>query len=802
MIESENVAIPEVLPLLPVRDIVMYPSVTLPLFLGRGMSINAVEKSLSQNRLILVAAQKDLTDEDPLPARIFSVGVVSRIMRMLRLPDGRIKVLVQGLQKARIQQYVQENPCFLVKIEEVQEPVITEITLEIEALMRYVKEEMEKIVSMGRMVPADVLIVLDGIDEPGRFADIACANLGLQVDKGQELLEVVDPIERLKKLSEIVGKEIELLNMQAKILSQAKEEMSKTQREYFLREQMKAIRSELGETDEREEEVRDLRKRIKKAKLPRDIEKEAKKQIERLEMMHPDAIESNMLRTYIEWLIDLPWSNSTQDNIVIDNVRAILDEDHYGLDKVKERILEFLSVIKLKGEMKGPILCFVGPPGVGKTSLGRSIARSLGRSFLRISLGGMKDEAEIRGHRRTYVGAMPGRIIQGLKQGGTNNPVFMLDEIDKIGTDFRGDPASALLEVLDPEQNSGFSDHYLNVPFDLSKVMFITTANQIDTIPPALEDRMELIAIPGYTEKEKVEIAKRHLISKQLNENGLKADGISFSDKVIEKIVQNYTREAGVRNLEREIASVCRKVARRVAENDQRKVHVVPKNLDRFLGQPKFAPDPTLEEDMTGVACGLAWTEFGGDLLYVEASCRRGKKDLILTGNMGEVMKESAFAALTYLKSKTARLAIKESIFEDLEIHINVPQGAIPKDGPSAGVTMAVAMISAITRRSLNRRIAMTGEITLSGRVLPIGGLKEKTLAALRNGIEKIIIPETNLNEVAEFPTYIKRKVAFVPVKDMDGILDLLFPVIPKEKRARPRRRVKSHERSLLLGKA
>jgi ATP-dependent Lon protease len=802
MIESENMALPEVLPLLPVRDIVMYPSVTLPLFLGRGMSINAVEKSLSQDRLILVAAQKDLTDEDPLPTRIFSVGVVSRIMRMLRLPDGRIKVLVQGLQKARIQQYVQENPCFLVKIEEVEEPVITEITLEIEALMRYVKEEMEKIVSMGRMVPADVLIVLDGIDEPGRFADIACANLGLQVDKAQELLEVVDPIERLTKLSEIVGKEIELLNMQAKILSQAKEEMSKTQREYFLREQMKAIRSELGETDEREEEVRGLRKRIKKAKLPRDVEKEAKKQIERLEMMHPDAIESNMLRTYIEWLIELPWSNSTRDNIEINNVRAILDEDHYGLDKVKERILEFLSVIKLKGEMKGPILCFVGPPGVGKTSLGRSIARSLGRNFLRISLGGMKDEAEIRGHRRTYVGAMPGRIIQGLKQGGTNNPVFMLDEIDKIGTDFRGDPASALLEVLDPEQNIGFSDHYLNVPFDLSKVMFITTANQIDTIPPALEDRMETIAIPGYTEKEKVEIAKRHLISKQLDENGLKRDSISFSDKVIEKIVQNYTREAGVRNLEREIASVCRKVARRVAENDQRKAHVVPKNLDRFLGQPKFAPDPTLDEDMTGVACGLAWTEFGGDLLYVEASCRRGKKDLILTGNMGEVMKESAFAALTYLKSKSVRLGIKEPIFEDLEIHIHVPQGAIPKDGPSAGITMAVAMISAIAKRPISRRLAMTGEITLSGRVLPIGGLKEKTLAALRNGIERIIIPEANMNELAELPAYLKRKIKFVPVKDMDSILDLLFPPIPKEKRARPRRRTKSHERSLLLGKA
>ena len=566
MMEDETLKVPETLPLLPVRDMVMYPAVTLPLFLGREMSINAVEKALSKDRLILVAAQKDLTDEDPLPARIYSMGVVSQIMRMLRLPDGRIKILIQGIKKARIEEYVQERPTFLVRVKAVEEPLITEITLETEALMRYIKEEMEKVVSMGRMVPSDVLLVLDTIDEPGKFADIACANLGLQVDKAQELLEIVDPIQRLRKLSEIVGKEIELLNMQAKILSQAKDEMTKSQREYFLREQMKAIRSELGETDERDDEVKDLRKKIKKARMPREVEKEAKKQVERLEMMHPDAIESSMLRTYIEWLVELPWSNSTKDNIDIRNVKAILDEDHYDLEKVKERILEFLSVIQLKGEMKGPILCFVGPPGVGKTSLGRSIARSLGRTFHRLSLGGMKDEAEIRGHRRTYVGAMPGRIIQGLKQGGTNNPVFMLDEVDKIGMDFRGDPASALLEVLDPEQNVAFSDHYLNLPFDLSKVMFITTANQVDTIPAALHDRMETINIPGYTEREKLLIAKRHLLPKQVRENGLTTDQIAFTDKAIEKIISEYTREAGLRNLEREIAAVARKVARKIAE--------------------------------------------------------------------------------------------------------------------------------------------------------------------------------------------------------------------------------------------
>jgi ATP-dependent Lon protease len=766
---------PEILPLLPVRDMVMYPSVILPLFVGRDMSINAVEKSLSKDRLILVTAQKDLTDEDPLPERIYSVGVVSQIMRMLRLPDGRVKVLIQGLKKARILEYVQETPTFLVKIEAVEEPLITEITLEIEALMRYVKEEMEKVVSMGRMVPPDILMVLDTIDEPGKLADIAAANLGLAVDKAQEVLEIVDPVERLRKLSEILGKEIELLNMQAKILSQAKEEMSKTQREYFLREQMKAIRSELGEGDERTEDIEDLRKKIKKAKMPKDIEKEAFKQLERLDMMHPDAIESTMLRTYIEWLIDLPWSKSTKDDIEIKKAKEILDEDHYDLEKVKERILEFLSVIKLKGELKGPILCLVGPPGVGKTSLGRSIARALGRKFARISLGGMKDEAEIRGHRRTYVGSMPGRIIQSLKQAGTNNPVFMMDEIDKIGSDFRGDPSSALLEVLDPEQNYAFSDHYLNIPFDLSKVMFITTANRIDTIPSALRDRMETINIPGYTENEKVAIAKKYLIPKQLTENGLKEGMLSIADHAIEKMVEEYTREAGLRNLEREVAAVARKVAKRIAEGDSRKAVITARNLRSYLGLAKFPPETGMEFDTVGVASGLAWTESGGEVLYIEVSCRKGKKELALTGSMGDVMKESAQAALTYIKSKAEVLGISEDVFDTLEAHIHVPQGAIPKDGPSAGITMAVALISALTKRPLNRKIAMTGEITLTGRVLPIGGLKEKTLAALRANMETVIIPEENKRELSEIPDYVKRKLKFLPAKNMDDVVRIIF---------------------------
>ena len=775
MTDFENINIPDILPLLPVRDMVMYPSVLLPLFVGRDMSINAVEKSLSQDRLIVVAAQKDLTDEDPLPERIYSVGVVSQIMRMLRLPDGRVKVLIQGLKKAKIEQYLQETPTFLVRLTAIEEPIITEITLEIEALMRYVKEEMEKVVSMGRMVPPDILMVLDTIDEPGRLADIAAANLGLNVDKAQEVLEIIDPVERLRKLSEILGKEIELLNMQAKILSQAKEEMSKSQREYFLREQMRAIKTELGEGDERTEEVEDFRKRIKKAKMPKEVEKEAKKQLERLDMMHPDAVESTMVRTYLEWLVELPWSKSTKDNIDIKKARKILDKDHYDLDKVKDRILEFLSVMKLKADMKGPILCFVGPPGVGKTSLGKSIARAIGRKFSRMSLGDMKDEAEIRGHRRTYVGSMPGRIIQYIKLAGTNNPVFMMDEIDKIGNDFRGDPASALLEVLDPEQNNAFSDHYLNVPFDLSKVMFITTANQMDTIPSALRDRMEVIDIPGYTEQEKLEIARRYLIPKQLAENGLTSARLEISDRAIAKAINEYTREAGLRNIEREIATIARKVARRVAEGNTKKVLVTPKNLHEFLGPVKYLPDSQMDQDYVGVASGLAWTEFGGDVLYIEASCRRGKKELMLTGNMGDVMKESAQAALTYIKSKAKVLGIKASIFNDLEMHIHVPQGAIPKDGPSAGITMAVAMISAITGRPINRKIAMTGEITLTGRVLPIGGLKEKTLAALRNHMEKVLIPHENCHELVEIPNYVKKKIIFLSAKTMDDVVEAIF---------------------------
>lgn len=772
---EDTIKVPEVLPLLPIRDMVMFPSITLPLFVGRDSSINAVEKSLSNDRFILVAAQKDLKDEDPFPERIYSVGAVCQILRVLRLPDGRLKVLIQGLKRAKILEYLQEAPTFLVRVEPLEEPLITEITLEIEALMRYIKDEMEKIVSMGRMVPAEVLMVLEGIDEPGRLADVASANLGLTIEKAQELLETVDPVERLKRLAEIIGKEVELLNVQAKILSQAKEEMTKSQRDYFLREQIKAIKNELGETDDRAEEIELLRKRIKKAKMPKEVEKEAKRQLERLDMMHPDAVESAMLRNYLEWLIELPWSRSTRDNINIKKAKKILDEDHFGLEKVKERILEFLSVIKLKGDMKGPILCFVGPPGVGKTSLGRSIARALGRNFCRISLGGLKDEAEIRGHRRTYVGAMPGKIIQSIKRAGTNNPVFMMDEIDKIGTDFRGDPASALLEVLDPEQNVAFNDHYLNVPFDLSRVMFITTANQVETIPPALRDRMETIFIPGYTDKEKLIIAKRYLIPKQLKEHGVNEGFLTITDNAIQKIIEEHTKEAGVRNLEREIATIARKVARAIAEGRKRPVIVTARNLHRFLGPPKYLPEGEIEDSTVGVATGLAWTEAGGEVLYVEASVRKGERNLILTGNMGEVMKESAQAALSYIKSKPELLGLDGKELDKLEVHIHIPQGAIPKDGPSAGITIACALISALKGVPVDRKIAMTGEITLTGRVLPIGGLKEKALGALRAKIDRVIIPEENMKELSEIPSYVRKRIRFLPVKNMDDVIKIVF---------------------------
>jgi len=769
--ETDLFSLPEKLPLLPVKDIVVFPYMVIPLFISREKSIKALEDALSRDRLIFLVAQKNHSEDEPPPRDLYRVGTVALVMRMLRLPDGKIKILVQGLSKAVLKEFHQTSPFFLAKIENIKDPFITEITLEIEALMRNIREQLDRITSYGRLLSPDLMFVLESVDDPGRLADLVASNLDLPMEKAQEILEILDPIERLKVLNEVLGKEVQVLAMQAKIQSQAKDEMSKTQREYFLREQMRAIRSELGEVDERTKEFKDLRQKVKKAKMPEGVEKEAFKELERLEQMHPDAAEASMVRTYIDWLVDMPWSKSTKDNLDMEKAKRVLDEDHYNLEKVKERILEYLSVRKLKKQMKGPILCFIGPPGVGKTSLGKSIARVLGRKFVRISLGGIRDEAEIRGHRRTYVGALPGRIIQSIKQAGSNNPVFMMDEVDKIGADFRGDPASALLEVLDPEQNNAFSDHYLNVPFDLSKVMFITTGNLIDPIPSALQDRMEVIEIPGYTDVEKLKIARAFLIPRQMEENGISPKVLEISDNAILQMISQYTREAGLRNLERELASICRKVAKKVAEGEKKRTRINAKNIQRFLGPPPFLPDEEQDKNEVGVATGLAWTETGGEILHVEASTTPGKGSLILTGHLGEVMKESAQAALTYTRSKGRSYRIRANDFNNKEIHIHVPAGAIPKDGPSAGITMAASLISALSGISVRKDVAMTGEITLRGRVLPVGGLKEKALAALRTNIRNVIIPYLNKKDLSDLPQYLRKKVNFIPVKHMDEVL-------------------------------
>ncbi len=783
--------IPDVLPLLPVRDIVIYPYMIIPLFVGREASIQSVDDALSKNRLIFLAAQKNMTEEDPKPEDVYSVGTVATIMRMLKLPDGRIKILVQGLTKGKILEYIQTRPYYMVRIEKIKETPVPEITLEIEALMRTVKEQLEKIVSYGKILSPDLVVILDNIEDPGRLADLIASNLGLSVDKSQEILEIQDPIQRLKRLNEVLGKELEVLGMQAKIQSQAKEEMTKMQREFFLREQLRAIKNELGEGDEKTKEINEFKGAIEKAKMPKDVKEEALKQLSRLDQMHPDSAEASIIRTYLEWMVELPWKKTTKDNLDIKKAKEVLDEDHYDLEKIKERILEYLSVNKLRKKLKGPILCFVGPPGVGKTSLGKSIARALGRKFVRISLGGMRDEAEIRGHRRTYVGALPGRIIQSIKQAGTKNPVFMMDEIDKIGMDFRGDPASALLEVLDPEQNNAFSDHYLNVPFDLSQVMFITTANLIDPIPSALKDRMEVLQLSGYTGEEKLKIARKYLLPRQIEENGITKDDIEISDKAIMEIIHRYTREAGLRNLEREIANICRKIAKKIAEGDHKgKTKVTSANLHKFLGVPKFLDEEGVRENQVGVTTGLAWTQYGGEILHVEASIMRGKGQLTLTGQLGDVMKESAQAALTYARANAKRLGIKETLFKDHDIHIHVPAGAIPKDGPSAGVTMATSLISALTVIPVKWDTAMTGEITLHGRILPIGGLKEKLLAAIHAGIKTVIIPFENKKDLIELPNHIKGKLKIIPVKEMDDILPIaLAEDVFKKTRAQAQRK-------------
>ena len=773
--DEKDAVIPDTLPLISVRDIVIFTDMLLPLFIGREKSVRAVEEAMEKDGFLFLAAQKDPNIENPKPDQIFTVGTVSKILRMLKLPDGRVKALVQGIEKARIDKYVSKRSIYRVKIDMIPDQLVEEINIEMEALMRNVIEHSEKILSLRGEMNNDVGVILESVKDPGKLADLVASNLKLKIDESQILLELIDPVERLKKVNELLSREVELSSMQAKIQSNVKDEISKSQRDYFLREQVRVIHKELGEDDGKLKEIGDYRRKIRRAKMSKSADKEALKQLKRLEQMHHDSAEASVIRTYLDWLVEMPWSKTTKDVIDIKNAKTVLDKDHFGLKHVKDRILEYLSVRKLNPKMKGPILCFVGPPGVGKTSLGQAIARAMKRKFVRISLGGIRDEAEIRGHRRTYIGALPGRILQGLKQSVVNNPVFMMDEIDKLGSDFRGDPSSALLEALDPEQNSSFSDHYLNIPFDLSKVMFILTANFTDTIPSALLDRMEVITLSGYAEDEKRTIAQRHLIPRQIKENGLKSKTLSISKGSLSKIISEYTSEAGLRNLEREIGTLCRKVARKIAEGDKGPFRITKNNLQIYLGVPKYFPEMDQENSQVGLSTGLAWTQAGGEVLYVEASLIGGKGELIVTGQIGDVMQESARAALSYARANLVSLGIKKNIFENKDIHIHVPAGAIPKDGPSAGIAMATALISILINKPVNKDVAMTGEITLRGRVLPIGGLKEKALGALRAGIRTIIIPEKNKKDLAEIPMNVKRKINFVPAKNMEKVLSLAF---------------------------
>ena len=768
--EQQQVSIPDVLPVLPLPDVVMFPYMIAPLFVNRERSAKAVDQALAENRMILLVAQKNQNVDDPKPEDLYDFGTVSIIMRMLKLPDGRVRILVQGFSRAQVESFDESNPYLTAKVLPKAEPQVTTVTPELEALIRNVKSTLEKMVSLGKNISPDLVAIAANLDDAGRLADLVASNLDLKVDKAQEVLQAIDPIDRLRRVNQLMAKETEVLEIQNDINTQARGEMDKSQREFYLRQQMKAIQQELGEGNELQEEIEQYRTKIKKAKMPKEVAEEADRQVGRLERMHPDAAETATLRNYLDWMVSLPWAKSTKDNLDLKKAQKILDEDHYGLEKIKDRIVEHLAVRKLKKDSKGPILCFVGPPGVGKTSLGKSIAKALGRKFVRMSLGGVHDEAEIRGHRRTYVGAMPGRVIQSIHQAGTNNPVFMMDEVDKIGADFRGDPSSALLEVLDPEQNFAFRDNYLGVPFDLSNVMFVTTANMLDPIQPAFRDRMEIIQLSGYTEEEKVEIAKRHLIPKQIEEHGLKKSQLQFTDEGIRAMINQYTQEAGLRNLEREIAAVCRKVAKQVAtgEKKARKIHT--DNLDQFLGRPKVFREELLKRDQVGVATGLAWTPVGGDVLFVEATAMKGRGALTLTGQLGDVMKESAHAALSYARSHAKDFGIREDFFSKHDIHVHVPEGAIPKDGPSAGVTMATAILSLLTGQAVHRQIAMTGEITLRGEVLPVGGIKEKVLAARRAKIHTIILPSLNKRDLEDVNETIRQEMKFIFVDDVKAV--------------------------------
>ena len=769
--KDDKVVVPEELPILPLRGTVLYPDLILPIMVGRKKSVKLIDDAMDSDRIIGVITQKRSEIEDPKETDLYSVGVAALILRMIRELDGSQRVIVQGVSRMKVKEYIQRDPYFKSRVEVIDEGLVQGV--ELDALMMNMKNLFSRAVELAPYLTSELGTMVSNIKSPSILADLIASNLNISTTEKQGILETFDVRERLTKVHLFLNKEVQVLELGNKIQSQVKEDMDRTQREYYLREQLKAIKKEFGELDEHSTEIKELKEKIKKAKMPPEAFTAAEKELDRLAKIPPASAEYTVARTYLDWLAELPWSETTEDNLDIDNAQKTLDEDHYDLEKVKKRILEYLAVRKLKADMKGPILCFVGPPGVGKTSLGKSIARTMGRKFIRISLGGVRDEAEIRGDRRTYVGALPGRIIQGVKKAGSNNPVFMLDEVDKIGMDFRGDPSSALLEVLDPEQNFSFSDHYIDVPFDLQKVMFITTANVLDTIPPALRDRMETLELPGYSEDQKMMIAKQFLIRKQISEHGLSSEYIEFEDAALQTIISSYTREAGVRNLEREIATICRGVAKDVARGIKEKVVISPDSLHKFLGPVKFFPEVAERTSEPGVATGLAWTPTGGDIIFVEATKMRGEKGLTLTGQLGDVMKESAQAALAYVRSKAKELGIEEDFFGKNDIHIHVPAGAIPKDGPSAGITMFIALTSLLTNKPVRSDVAMTGEITLRGLVLPVGGIKEKVLAGMRAGIRTIILPKKNEKDLEEIPEHIRKQMNFKFIQRMDEAIEL-----------------------------
>jgi ATP-dependent Lon protease len=769
--------LPPELPAVALRDYVIFPMMVTPLDVGRPKSIRAVDAVAADLRVFITVMQKDKDIQDPQPPDdLYQIGTLVNIVRMMRSPEGHIHLLLRGIARVQIEEWTQTDPYLKARYSIIDETV--EQTIEVQALVNSVLDLFRRVIQLSPHLPDEAINLVASLTSPAQIADVVITAINLTPQDRQRFLEMTDPVHRLKELIPLLSREIQVLELTQKIQEQARQELDKAQREFILRQQLREIQKELGETTEAE--IEELRQKIEGAGMPKEVKEVALRELDRLSKMHPAAAEYTVSRTYIDWLISLPWNKVTEDNLDITHAKQVLDEDHHNLDDVKERLLEFLAVRKLKQDTKGPILCFVGPPGVGKTSLGQSIARALGRKFIRMSLGGMRDEAEIRGHRRTYVGALPGRIIQGLRQAGTKNPVFMLDEVDKLGFDFRGDPAAALLEVLDPEQNHTFVDHYLDVPFDLSQVLFICTANITDTIPPALLDRMEVIRLPGYSHEEKLQIAKRYLVPRNLKEHGLTEDHVEFTDEALSVIVKQYTREAGVRNLNREIANICRKVARRVAEGNTEKVIVTPENVSEFLGPPKFLEEIAERRPQVGVATGLAWTPFGGSVLFVETTKMPGKGALIITGYLGEIMKESAQAALSYVRSRSEQLGIHEDFFSKHDIHIHVPAGAIPKDGPSAGITMATALASLATGRPVRRDVAMTGEITLTGRILPVGGIKEKVLAAKEAGINEIILPAQNEKDLVEIPEHIRSALRFYFVENMDEVLELALLPAPE----------------------